>query len=115
MFLYDAGFLEKKPNALDITRKNWSSTSRNLILEELEVQPENSIIATAKPIPAISTFQSLPGVTLADNAGFDALFEEMVTSIPINREQPLFAQNLGFYTGNLDKDFLEALQQPSDG
>ncbi|KAJ5932207.1 hypothetical protein N7516_006696 [Penicillium verrucosum] len=85
------------------------------ILEELEVQPENSIIATAKPIPAISTFQSLPGFTLADNAGFDALFEEMVTSIPINREQPLFAQNLGFYTGNLDKDFLEALQQPSEG
>lgn len=103
-------------------------------LEVLETRPENPIIATANPIPdscVISTFQSPAGVTLADNEGFDALFEEMVTSIPMNRyvvsfsnvlclltfcrQQPLFAQNLGFYAGNLDKDFLEQLQQPPDG
>ncbi|KAJ5869951.1 hypothetical protein N7455_004892 [Penicillium solitum] len=87
-------------------------------LEVLETRPENSIIATANRIPdscVISTFQSPAEVTLAENDGFDALFEEMVTSIPINRQQPLFAQNLGFYAGNLDKDFLEQLQQPSDG
>lgn len=103
-------------------------------LEVLETRPENSIIATVNPIPdscAISTFQSPAGVTLAENDGFDALFEEMVTSIPINRyvvsfsnvlclltfsrQRPLFAQNLGFYAGNLDKDFLEQLQQPPDG
>ncbi|KAJ9482398.1 hypothetical protein VN97_g11031 [Penicillium thymicola] len=59
-------------------------SSSHQFLEELEVRPGNSIIATAKPIPAISTFQS-PAVTLAENARFDALFEEMVTSIPINR------------------------------
>lgn len=61
---------------------------------------------------------------------FDALFEEMVTSLPSNRyvlsfstaswiltwfrQQPTFAQNLGFYTGDLDKDFLAQIQQPSD-
>jgi hypothetical protein len=66
-----------------------------------------------------------------DLTGFDALFEEMVTSIPSNRyvvylskvifmltrrrQHPLFAQNLGFYAGDLDKDFLEQLQQPPDG
>lgn len=102
-------------------------------LEVLETRPENSIIATANPISdscVISTFQSPAGLTLAENEGFDALFEEMVTSIPINRyvvsfpniiciltfyrQQPLFAQNLGFYAGNLDKDFLEQLQQPPD-
>ena len=60
---------------------------------------------------------------------FDALFEEMVTSMPSNRcvaslsmmhtiltrlrQQPTFAQNLGFYAGDLDKDFLEQLQQPA--
>lgn len=103
-------------------------------LEVFEARPENSIIATATPIPdscVISTFQSPAGVTLSENEGFDALFEEMVTSIPINRyvvsfsnvlclltfcrQRPLFAQNLGFYAGNLDKDFLEQLQHPPDG
>lgn len=57
-------------------------------LEVLETGPENSIIATANRIPdfcVISTFQSPAEVTLAENDGFDALFEEMVTSIPINR------------------------------
>ncbi|KAJ6139508.1 hypothetical protein N7471_005994 [Penicillium samsonianum] len=88
-------------------------------LQVLETRPESSLIAPPRnPAPdscAISTFPSPAGVALGDNEGFDALFEEMVTSIPINRQQPLFAQNLGFYAGNLDKDFLEQLQQPSDG
>ncbi|KAJ5356359.1 hypothetical protein N7517_010968 [Penicillium concentricum] len=88
-------------------------------LHVLETRPENSIIAPpANPAAdscVISAFQSPAGVTIADDEGFDALFEEMVTSIPINRQQPLFAQNLGFYAGNLDKDFLEQLQQPADG
>ncbi|KAJ5327473.1 uncharacterized protein N7506_010575 [Penicillium brevicompactum] len=48
-----------------------------------------------------------------ETGGFDALFEEMVTSMPSNRQQPTFAQNLGFYAGDLDKDFLEQLQQPA--
>ncbi|OQE10216.1 hypothetical protein PENVUL_c004G07733 [Penicillium vulpinum] len=88
-------------------------------LQVLETRPENSVIAPpANPAPdscVISTFQSPVAVALADTEGFDALFEEMVTSIPVNRQQPLFAQNLGFYAGNLDKDFLEQLQQPADG
>ncbi|KAJ5817856.1 hypothetical protein N7447_007864 [Penicillium robsamsonii] len=49
-------------------------------------------------------------VALVDNEGFDALFEEMVTPIPLNRQQPLFAQNFGFYAGNLVRDFLKQLQ-----
>ncbi|KAJ5496905.1 hypothetical protein N7463_008892 [Penicillium fimorum] len=88
-------------------------------LQVLETRPENSVVAPpANPAPdscVVSTFQSPAGVALVDNEGFDALFEEMVTSIPMNRQQPLFAQNLGFYAGNLDKDFLEQLQHPADG
>ncbi|OJJ35784.1 hypothetical protein ASPWEDRAFT_110917 [Aspergillus wentii DTO 134E9] len=45
---------------------------------------------------------------------FDALFEEMVTSIPTTRQEPMFAHNLGFYAGDLDTDFLAQLQQPPD-
>ncbi|KAJ5175851.1 uncharacterized protein N7482_001728 [Penicillium canariense] len=44
--------------------------------------------------------------------GYDALFEEMVTSFPSNRLEPAFAHNLGFYDGDLDTDFLAQLQQP---
>ncbi|KAJ5177989.1 uncharacterized protein N7500_000688 [Penicillium coprophilum] len=87
-------------------------------LQMLETHPENSIIAPANPAVdtcAISTLQSPAGITFAETEGFDALFEEMVTSIPMNRQQPLFAQNLGFYAGDLDQDFLEQLQQPADG
>ncbi|CAG7941998.1 unnamed protein product [Penicillium salamii] len=49
-----------------------------------------------------------------ETGAFDALFEEMVTSMPSNRQQPTFAQNLGFYAGDLDKDFLEQLQRSTD-
>ncbi|RAH85580.1 hypothetical protein BO86DRAFT_406755 [Aspergillus japonicus CBS 114.51] len=41
---------------------------------------------------------------------FDALFEEIMTSIPASRHEPTFAENLGFYAGNMDTDFLEQLQ-----
>ncbi|OJI80927.1 hypothetical protein ASPTUDRAFT_192866 [Aspergillus tubingensis CBS 134.48] len=47
---------------------------------------------------------------------FDALFEEMVASIPQTRNEPTFAENLGFYAGNLDTDFLAQLQHvPNNG
>ncbi|OGE57928.1 hypothetical protein PENARI_c001G10208 [Penicillium arizonense] len=36
----------------------------------------------------------------------------MVTSIPADRQEPIFAQNLGFCAGDLDTDFLEQLQRP---
>ncbi|CAI7623565.1 unnamed protein product [Penicillium glandicola] len=88
-------------------------------LQALETRPQSSVIVpleTAAPESCvISTFESSADVTLGETEGFDALFEEMVTSIPMNRQQPLFAQNLGFYAGNLDKDFLAQLQQPPDG
>ncbi|KAJ5650781.1 C6 zinc finger domain protein [Penicillium longicatenatum] len=46
---------------------------------------------------------------------YDALFEEMVISFPTSRQEPSFAQNLGFYDGDLDTDFLAQLQQlPAD-
>ncbi|KAI3060855.1 transcriptional regulator family: Fungal Specific TF [Aspergillus niger] len=45
---------------------------------------------------------------------FDALFEEMVASIPQTRNEPTFAENLGFYAGNLDTDFLAQLQHVPD-
>ncbi|KAJ5281809.1 hypothetical protein N7478_007181 [Penicillium angulare] len=44
--------------------------------------------------------------------GYDALFEEMVTSFPSSRQEPVFAHNLGFYDGDLDTDFLAHLQHP---
>ncbi|OJJ67263.1 hypothetical protein ASPBRDRAFT_59246 [Aspergillus brasiliensis CBS 101740] len=46
----------------------------------------------------------------AESEDFDALFEEMVASIPPTRNEPTFAENLGFYAGNLDTDFLAQLQ-----
>ncbi|RAH64121.1 uncharacterized protein BO66DRAFT_246628 [Aspergillus aculeatinus CBS 121060] len=49
-------------------------------------------------------------VQTQETEDFDALFEEIMTSIPASRHEPTFAENLGFYAGNMDTDFLEQLQ-----
>ncbi|KAJ5096357.1 hypothetical protein NUU61_005713 [Penicillium alfredii] len=73
------------------------------------------------PLPAGDILEPLAGSRLASNLpstvpgegeNFDALFEELVTSMPATRQEPVFAQNLGFYGGDLDTDFLAQLQQP---
>ncbi|CAG7919139.1 unnamed protein product [Penicillium olsonii] len=76
--------------------------------------PANSIIPAPESPGLVSNYP--PRENLFGETGvFDALFEEMVTSIPSNRREPTFARNLGFYAGDLDKDFLEQLQRPIDG
>ncbi|KAL4922041.1 hypothetical protein BDW62DRAFT_197278 [Aspergillus aurantiobrunneus] len=50
-----------------------------------------------------------------DTDGFDALFEELVMSIPNQRLEPEFAHNLGFYAGDLDTDFMTQLRRPPNG
>ncbi|OOQ88142.1 hypothetical protein PEBR_14042 [Penicillium brasilianum] len=72
---------------------------------------------------AESSIVDLPNITdtggyntsaaLSGAEGYDALFEEMVTSFPSSRQEPAFAHNLGFYDGDLDTDFLAQLQGPS--
>ncbi|KAJ5997595.1 hypothetical protein N7522_009255 [Penicillium canescens] len=100
-------------------------TPPNLPLEGL-VQPSALEIpniqleAPAPPLPVNITHPPLtstgePAGGYPEGDGFDALFEEMVTSIPANRQEPIFAQNLGFCAGDLDRDFLEQLQRPPDG
>ncbi|KAL3492806.1 hypothetical protein BJX62DRAFT_250297 [Aspergillus germanicus] len=53
---------------------------------------------------------------LDDTDAFDELFEELVTTIPntSQRFEPEFAQNLGFYAGDLEADFLTQLNQPPE-
>jgi hypothetical protein len=116
-------------------------TPPNLRLEGL-VQPSALAIpniqleAPAPSLPVNTTHPPLTSTGEPDGGypegdGFDALFEEMVTSIPANRygdrpcmmvyvlthfrQEPSFAQNLGFCAGDLDRDFLEQLQRPLDG
>ncbi|PYH43728.1 uncharacterized protein BP01DRAFT_402493 [Aspergillus saccharolyticus JOP 1030-1] len=74
-------------------------------------------MAVVPVIPHIPTAARVVPETLAaqplqppDADDFGDLFEEIMTSIPISRHEPTFAENLGFYAGNMDTDFLEQLQ-----
>ncbi|PWY87132.1 hypothetical protein BO94DRAFT_596340 [Aspergillus sclerotioniger CBS 115572] len=67
----------------------------------------------ATPELSITPVIPMPG-QLDQTEDFDALFEEMVSSSPQTRGEPTFAENLGFYAGNLDADFLEQLQHIPD-
>ncbi|OJK04026.1 hypothetical protein ASPACDRAFT_1895167 [Aspergillus aculeatus ATCC 16872] len=78
---------------------------------------ERSDMVVAPVIPQIPTSAwNLSGalatqpVQTQETEDFDALFEEIMTSIPASRHEPTFAENLGFYAGNMDTDFLEQLQ-----
>lgn len=104
------------------------------VLQTLDPQPE--LLTPARTNNRVSESPRLfashsPRENAFGETGiFDSLFEEMVTSIPSNRwadslpmiqsilnkarQQPSFAQNLGFYAGDLDKDFLEQLQHPAN-
>jgi hypothetical protein len=102
------------------------------VLQVFDSQLETPISAPSVNPSLEPRDQSPTEVAAIDTAGFDALFEEMVTSIPSNRyavsiflialrllirprQQPLFAQNLGFFAEDFDKDFLDQLQQPPVG
>ncbi|KAJ0425644.1 hypothetical protein BJY00DRAFT_308377 [Aspergillus carlsbadensis] len=76
-------------------------------------------VATKAPYPTPSSINptdmplsSQSHVPLGDPDAFDELFEELVTTIPNTRYEPEFAQNLGFYAGDLEADFLTQLHQP---
>ncbi|RAK82580.1 uncharacterized protein BO72DRAFT_473793 [Aspergillus fijiensis CBS 313.89] len=78
---------------------------------------ERSDMVVAPVIPQIPTSAWNVSGSLAtqpvqtqETEDFDALFEEIMTSIPATRHEPTFAENLGFYAGNMDTDFLEQLQ-----
>jgi hypothetical protein len=94
-------------------------------------QTEPSSVISVQTIPSSNEFPSLQSLGgTGDAEMYDALFEEMVTSFPasryvpirihlvntlelkISRQEPDFAQNLGFYDGDLDTDFLAQLQHP---
>ncbi|KAJ5747336.1 uncharacterized protein N7511_009032 [Penicillium nucicola] len=95
--------------------------SPNIVLENL-VQPFSAglqSIQSQAPASSLSvhvtdpslTSTEAPGARYPEGDGFDALFEEMVTSVPVNRQESAFAQNLGFCADDMDTDFLEQLQQ----
>ncbi|KAL3472370.1 hypothetical protein BJX99DRAFT_262355 [Aspergillus californicus] len=72
----------------------------------------------ATPIsqPTTDSGANLPYTSISDDTdGFDALFQELVTSIPDTRLEPTFAQNLGFYTDEMDEEFLTQLNMPPSG
>ncbi|PYH87759.1 hypothetical protein BO71DRAFT_424162 [Aspergillus ellipticus CBS 707.79] len=70
--------------------------------------------------PAATTGLSMSNSTTSLNApdqsgqrteDFDALFDEMVASMPPVRNEPAFAENLGFHAGNMDPEFLAQIAQ----
>ncbi|KAJ5928625.1 hypothetical protein N7466_007581 [Penicillium verhagenii] len=89
--------------------------------------PNSSSLTTFRPqepssvmglptIPASTDFPTSHALArTGDTEIYDALFEEMVISFPASRQEPSFAQNLGFYDGDLDTDFLAQLQQLPTG
>ncbi|KAJ6014124.1 hypothetical protein N7540_008715 [Penicillium herquei] len=85
-----------------------ANTSQNLVNEPMNLQvTDNSAMEISMPPPS----QDISPVPVGIE-GYDALFEEMVSSFPSSRQEPIFAHNLGFYDGDLDTDFLAHLQHP---
>ncbi|KAJ5784402.1 uncharacterized protein N7503_009614 [Penicillium pulvis] len=76
-------------------------------------QPQQSLSVMGMPsLSATAEFPTSHSLARTGDAEiYDALFEEMVVSFPTSRQEPSFAQNLGFYDGDLDTDFLAQLQQ----
>ncbi|KAJ5994454.1 C6 zinc finger domain protein [Penicillium sp. IBT 35674x] len=74
--------------------------------------PQSSSVMGMPSLSASAGFPTLHSLARTGDAEiYDALFEEMVVSFPTSRQEPSFAQNLGFYNGDLDTDFLAQLQQ----
>ena len=132
--------LAETPTARTGNVRSTTTAFDNVFIQPSALEVLDSQLGTPISAPSVnplsgprgsSAHQSPIEGAFADIEGFDALFEEMVTSIPSNRydlllamvlciltrcrQQPLFAQNLGFYAGDLDKDFLDQLQQHPDG
>ncbi|KAJ5618436.1 hypothetical protein N7528_007079 [Penicillium herquei] len=86
-----------------------ANTSQSLVNEPINLQvTDGSAMEISMPPPPSQDISTLPGGI----EGYDALFEEMVSSFPSSRQEPVFAHNLGFYDGDLDTDFLAHLQHP---
>ncbi|KAJ5729458.1 C6 zinc finger domain protein [Penicillium malachiteum] len=85
-----------------------ANTSQPLVNESINLQvTDNSAMEISMPPPS----QDISTVPVGLE-GYDALFEEIVSSFPSSRQEPVFAHNLGFYDGDLDTDFLAHLQHP---
>ncbi|PYH79480.1 hypothetical protein BO82DRAFT_419897 [Aspergillus uvarum CBS 121591] len=118
--LEDAG--GRRDSNVPLFRHPGTSTSFDLTLETpawhvpgSEVGRSDMVVARVIPqIPtsawSVSGALATQPVQTQETEDFHALFEEIMTSIPASRHEPTFAENLGFYAGNMDTDFLEQLQ-----
>ncbi|KAL4866117.1 hypothetical protein BDV12DRAFT_210660 [Aspergillus spectabilis] len=98
-------------NAFPVTGMEELPRTSSLDTLQLPYATPISNLPTLEADAPLQAYQSL--ALMGDNDGLDDLFEELVTSIP-TRLEPEFAQNLGFYAGGLDTDFMSQLQRLPD-
>ncbi|KAF3394230.1 Quinic acid utilization activator [Penicillium rolfsii] len=110
----DHGFKTQGDHSLEGPSLNQSGPSVSLAVSKTAITMNH---ITDSPLGDLPNTADASGYTipagLSGAEGYDALFEEMVTSFPSSRQEPAFAHNLGFYDGDLDTDFLAQLQGPS--
>lgn len=131
------GWKSKPDDPFTVPSLNQGGRSAAVTIPESEITITNFAESSMMDLPNMTDVSKYTTSAVLSGAdGYDALFEEMVTSFPSSRyvhlqlapatfilyktspnspfrQEPAFAHNLGFYDGDLDTDFLAQLQGPS--